>query len=188
MQAVAKRDRAWQHHAPNAQHDTHPYARNSNLVGCVTCVCKKLRRGGVQVARRAAKGGAEGATSALRRAGDEMRSPVAAAVTCVRRSSAVCVTRPAPQAPTCTMARTTSADTSWHRVKQICSLESRGVARKANTRRAACRSRATSGRFADILPVERALKCGPRERPLHECSCMHAPQEHGQHERCHTKL
>lgn len=145
-------------------------------------------RGRMQVARRAAKGGAEGATSALRRAGDEMRSPVAAAVTCVRRSSTVCVTRPAPQAPTCTMARTTSADTSWHRVKQICSLESRGVARKANTRRAACRSRATSGRFADILPVERALKCGPRERPLHECSCMHAPQEHGQHERCHTKL
>ena len=43
VQAVARRDRAWQHHAPNAQHNTHPYARSSNLVCCVMCVRKKLR-------------------------------------------------------------------------------------------------------------------------------------------------
>ena len=62
VQAVAKRDRAWQHHAPTAQHDTHPYARNSNLVCCVMCVCKKLRR-----ARRAPHSNQGGATHIAKR-------------------------------------------------------------------------------------------------------------------------
>ena len=46
-EAIAKRDRAWQHHASNAHHDTHLCARKLQHVCCVMCVCKKLRLWGV---------------------------------------------------------------------------------------------------------------------------------------------
>ena len=39
-EAVAKRDRAWQHHASNAHHDTHSCARKLQDVCCVMCVLR----------------------------------------------------------------------------------------------------------------------------------------------------
>ena len=49
VQGVAKRHRAWQHHAPKAQQDTHPYSRSSNAsyvttsTKCSSVMCSAAR-------------------------------------------------------------------------------------------------------------------------------------------------